>query len=874
MDRCVDQYRSRGWSRALASAVLLGLTLGIPVDTQAQFVDVNLSTWTAERGSWSLASDRLSVKQTVNGWPVFFYSDFEVIGSDMQGKIRVETSGDDDFVGFVLGFEPGDSWSETADYLLIDWKQGNQSYNFGSDYPGGGCTPGTYARRGLALSRVSGKATADELWGHTNFDDPCYGLDSGVEEIARAATRGSTGWSDYAEYTFRFEMTATSLRVFVNGTKEFDVTGSFSNGRLGFYNYSQAQVRYSGFEAEVNNSPIAVDDAFTTDEDTGLTIPLADILVNDSDPDGDAITARIDTPPQHGGYIIFDGNLIYTPNDDFNGTDTIVYSAVDGDGASDSATITITVNPVNDAPTAICKSATINLDADGVATLTPSDVNNGSYDVDGDAIELDLSKETFSAVDLGSQLVVLTVTDPSGEQNQCSALVTVVDEIPPTIDAPGDATFEATGPDGVASADVDLGAAAASDNDSVNPIAIVNDAPAMFPLYPLNTPTVVTWTATDGSGNTSTDTQTVTVVDTTPPVIALDGDDPLYVECDLEVYADPGATASDACDSDVPVIAGGDPVDSNTLGTYVVTYDAVDDSGNAASQVTRTVIVRDMTPPVITLDGANPLYVECNLEPYTDPGATASDACDPDVPVTVGGDTVDPNTLGTYVVTYDAVDDSGNAASQVARTVIVRDMTPPVIALDGDNPLTLELGVDTYAEPGAIASDLCDPGVPVVIGGDEVDSNTLGTYVVIYTASDDSGNEADTVVRTVHVVDTTPPDIQSVAVDSGILWPPNHKMVPVVVTVDALDIADGTNVISEIVEVVSSDPDDGVGDGNAEPDIEITGALTVELRAERSGANVDRVYTITVQCTDLSGNSSLGYVTVTVPHDRGNGGRK
>ena len=204
----------------------------------------------------------------------------------------------------------------------------------------------------------------------------------------------------------------------------------------------------------------------------------------------------------------------------------------------------------------------------------------------------------------------------------------------------------------------------------------------------------------------------------------------------------------------------------------------------------------------------------------------------------------------------------------------MRDTTAPVITLNGEAVITLELGVDTYAEPGAIASDLCDPGVPVVIGGDEVDSNTLGTYVVIYTASDDSGNEADTVVRTVHVVDTTPPDIQSVAVDSGILWPPNHKMVPVVVTVDALDIADGTNVISEIVEVVSSDPDDGVGDGNAEPDIEITGALTVELRAERSGANVDRVYTITVQCTDLSGNSSLGYVTVTVPHDRGNGGRK
>ncbi|MCP3990113.1 MAG: DUF5011 domain-containing protein, partial [Actinomycetia bacterium] len=100
-------------------------------------------------------------------------------------------------------------------------------------------------------------------------------------------------------------------------------------------------------------------------------------------------------------------------------------------------------------------------------------------------------------------------------------------------------------------------------------------------------------------------------------------------------------------------------------------------------------LVRDTTPPVITLQGADPTEVFAYYETYTEEGATANDNFDGNVTVTIGGDTVDPSTLGTYLVTYDATDSHGNAAVQVTRTVVV---IPPAfneaLGTDAGNALT------------------------------------------------------------------------------------------------------------------------------------------------------------------------------------------
>jgi hypothetical protein len=215
---------------------------------------VDLRTWTGESypavagfgaGVWTAASDGSNVVQSVNGQPTLFVSDFNAFNSEMEGVIRVSTSGgDDDYIGFALGFEPGDSGNSGAEYLLIDWKRASQSFDFGSP----SCTPSSLASEGLALSRATGIPTADEFWGHENFDEAtCSDLSSGLQELSRGATLGDVGWNFSTDYRFRFQFGSTRVRIYVDDNLEMDVPGQFSDGRFAFYNFSQAAVTYSGF---------------------------------------------------------------------------------------------------------------------------------------------------------------------------------------------------------------------------------------------------------------------------------------------------------------------------------------------------------------------------------------------------------------------------------------------------------------------------------------------------------------------------------------------------------------------------------------------------------------------------------------------------
>jgi uncharacterized repeat protein (TIGR01451 family) len=108
---------------------------------------------------------------------------------------------------------------------------------------------------------------------------------------------------------------------------------------------------------KVNGAPVASDDSYSTSEDTPLSVPAAGVLGNDSDPNSDPITAFVVAAPSHdvtpGGFVLSpDGSFTYTPEGDFDGTDTFTYRATDGRLNSNLATVTITINPVDDPPVA------------------------------------------------------------------------------------------------------------------------------------------------------------------------------------------------------------------------------------------------------------------------------------------------------------------------------------------------------------------------------------------------------------------------------------------------------------------------------------------------------------------------------------------
>ena len=142
----------------------------------------------------------------------------------------------------------------------------------------------------------------------------------------------------------------------------------------------------------VNNvdfEPVAVDDAYSTNEDVVLNVAAPGVLENDSDPDSPVLTAVLVETVSHGELTLnADGSFVYTPALNYNGTDSFTYKASDGTHESEVATVTITINPVNDAPVAVDDAYTVAEDA--VLTVAAPGVLANDSDVDGDVLNATL----------------------------------------------------------------------------------------------------------------------------------------------------------------------------------------------------------------------------------------------------------------------------------------------------------------------------------------------------------------------------------------------------------------------------------------------------------------------------------------------------
>ncbi|MDE2944397.1 MAG: tandem-95 repeat protein, partial [Gemmatimonadota bacterium] len=188
---------------------------------------------------------------------------------------------------------------------------------------------------------------------------------------------------------------------------------------------------------DVNEAPEAADDEVVTPEDRAVTV---DVLANDTDPEGDRLHVRSVTAAAHGAVrLVSGGVVIYTPERDFHGADSFTYVASDGRGLRDTATVAVTVLPVNDAPTAIGRVPDQTLDEGGA----PVQVDLSPYfgDVDGDALTYGARSndtgvvlaETAGAVLVltpvvyGSATVTVTAWDPAGLTASQSVRVGVSD---------------------------------------------------------------------------------------------------------------------------------------------------------------------------------------------------------------------------------------------------------------------------------------------------------------------------------------------------------------------------------------------------------------------------------------------------------------
>ncbi len=385
--------------------------------------------------------------------------------------------------------------------------------------------------------------------------------------------------------------------------------------------------------------------------------------------------------------------------------------------------------------------------------------------------------------------------------------------------------------------------------------------------------TLVSWTVTDNSGNASTYSYSIEVLDQEAPVITCPAN--LTVSSDLgRCAATVNITPAKAIDNCAVASITGTRNDQLALtatypkGTTTITWTAVDEAGNKTS-CTQTVEVKDAEAPALTVPANITIATDkdlCSAVVLYETSAT--DNCSP---VSIVSDypsgTAFPK--GTTTVTVTATDEAGNKTVKTF-TVIVKDEQLPVITCGNNRSVGTDPGVCnaliTLVNP--VATDNC-PGV--TIGGKRSDSQGLtapypkGATTITWTATDAAGNKT-TCTQTITVEDREKPVITDAYTNPSVLTAPNHKMRTVKVF---YKVSDNCGPVTSVLSVASNedqlnDPEDD------EPgaDYQVLDNHTVKLRAARSGSGNGRVYTITITATDASGNVSTEVVTVLVPHDR------
>ena len=188
---------------------------------------------------------------------------------------------------------------------------------------------------------------------------------------------GPAQWNTYIECNGTFTYT---LAANYNGSDSFTY-----HANDGMVNSNIATVTIT--INAINDVPVATNDTYTTNEDTPLTVVLANsVLVNDTDVEGNALTAVLDVGPSNGTLTLnANGTFTYTPAANYNGSDTFTYHANDGTGNSNIATVTITINAINDAPVAVNDAYTTNEDTPLTVALANRVLLNDT-DVEGSAL--------------------------------------------------------------------------------------------------------------------------------------------------------------------------------------------------------------------------------------------------------------------------------------------------------------------------------------------------------------------------------------------------------------------------------------------------------------------------------------------------------
>ena len=485
------------------------------------------------------------------------------------------------------------------------------------------------------------------------------------------------------------------------------------------------------------------------------------------------------------------------------GINTIIWTAIDGVGnmAIESQTVTIqdTTPPLIsylDNITVEARSTTENT----ISLVVPEISDEvGVYSISNDAPEV---------FPLGETLVTWTATDIIGNTSTFIQYVYLIDSISPRIAFTNDLVIEASSTNENL---VELTIPETS--DEVGVYSISNDAPEVFPLGE----TLVTWTATDVSGNSATTSQIISIIDTTVPVIEISN---YEIEANISNGADISLSSPTIVEiQDVEL--SNDAPEVFPLGETLVTWTATDVSGNSAS-ATQTISVIDTTLPTMIVPNNIQVEAESVLTKIKKLGEISTE--DFSGISSISNDAPEVFPLGETLVTWTATDTSGNSAS-ATQIIYVIDTSLPEITAPSDLYVEASDSVENIIDlGGARVSDLVEISS---ISNDAPEVFPLGETLVTWTTTDTSGNSASA-TQTISVIDTTLPTM---------IVPNNIQ-------------AEATSIDANIVEIGSAEASDLVEISSISNDAPEVFPLGETL--------------VTWTTTDTSGNSASATQTISV----------
>ncbi|EGP94708.1 Ig-like domain-containing protein [Nitrosarchaeum koreense] len=548
-----------------------------------------------------------------------------------------------------------------------------------------------------------------------------------------------------------------------NSNSQFEYLKSGQTGTDSFeYTVSDGQLTSTAIVTVTitgqNDKPVALPDNYSLNQNSVLSISAPGLLANDSDIDGNTLTALFYLQPQSGSVIInSDGSFTYTPNIGFFGTDTMSYIVSDGIiNQYGIGVVTFTVIDVIP-PIIIVIPISANIELGS----SPPSLLSGVTTNDGSPITVTGSVDTNT---IGDYVIYYDSTDINGnaaiQQSRTYHVVDTVAPNVPVITSPDDGTSTSDPSQTITGTSEPNSTIEVFVNGASTGTTTANSAGNWSTQISLSEGTnIVTTTAFDGFNTSSPSEPIHIVLDTVAPIIIV-----IPISANIELGSSPPSLLSGVTTNDGSPITVTGSVDTNTIGDYVIYYDSTDINGNAAIQQSRTYHVVDTVAPnvpVITSpdDGTS----------TSDPSQTITGTSEPNstIEVFVNGASTGTTTAnsagnwstqislseGTNIVTTTAFD-GFNTSSPSEPIHIVLDTVAPIIIV-----IPISANIELGSSPPSLLSGVTtNDGSPITVTG-SVDTNTIGDYVIYYDSTDINGNAAIQQSRTYHVVDTVAPNV-------------------------------------------------------------------------------------------------------------------